>query len=70
VASYDLVHTIPGATTGHAYSRNHSICQCIEYADAVTVDPNGRTMADLTRISLLEPDGTDMAEERPEPRAV
>jgi len=42
----------------------------MKYADAVTVEPDGRTLADLTRISLLEPDGTDMAGEMPELRAV
>jgi len=42
----------------------------MKYADAVTVDPDGRTLADLTRISLVEPDGTDMAGEVPELRAV
>jgi inward rectifier potassium channel len=35
----------------------------MKYADAVTVDPDGRTMADLTRISMLEPDGTEVAGE-------
>jgi inward rectifier potassium channel len=42
----------------------------MKYADAVTVDPNGRTMADLTRISLLEPDGTVAEGETRELRAV
>jgi inward rectifier potassium channel len=42
----------------------------MKYADAVTVDPDGRTLADLTRISLVEPDGTEMAGEMPELRAV
>lgn len=42
----------------------------VKYADAVTVDADGRTLADLTRISLVEPDGTDMAGEMPELRAV
>jgi inward rectifier potassium channel len=48
----------------------HHVRFGMKYADAVTVDPNGRTMADLTRISLLEPDGTEMAGEIPELRAV
>jgi inward rectifier potassium channel len=42
----------------------------MKYADAVSVDPNGRTMADLTRISLIEPDGILMVGEMPELRAV
>jgi inward rectifier potassium channel len=42
----------------------------MKYADAVTVDPNGRTMADLTRISVIEPDGIEMVGEVPELRAV
>jgi inward rectifier potassium channel len=42
----------------------------VKYADAVMVEPDGRTMADLRRISLLEPDGTEMAGEMPELRAV
>ena len=29
----------------------------VRYADAVSIDENGRTIADLDRISLLEPDG-------------
>ena len=40
------------------------------HADAVTVDPSGRTMADLTLISTIEPDGTPMEGEIPELRAV
>jgi inward rectifier potassium channel len=42
----------------------------MRYADAVTVDPNGRTMADLTLISVMEEDGTMMEGETPELRAV
>jgi inward rectifier potassium channel len=42
----------------------------MKYADAVTVEADGRTLADLTRISLIEPDGTEMAGEMPELRAV
>ena len=56
------------STTSRPIWRTH-VRFGMKYADAVTVDPNGRTMADLTRISLLEPDGTDMAE-GPELRAV
>jgi inward rectifier potassium channel len=48
----------------------HHVRIGMKYADAVTVDANGRTMADLTRISLLEPDGTEKAGEIPELRAV
>lgn len=44
----------------------HHVRFGMKYADAVTVDHDGRTMADLTRISLLEPDGTEMAGEMPE----
>jgi inward rectifier potassium channel len=50
--------------------RSHTIRFGMKYADAVTVDPNGRTMADLTRISLIEPDGIEMVGEMPELRAV
>jgi len=42
----------------------------MKYSDAVVVDADGRTLADLTRISLIEPDGTEMAGEMPELRAV
>ena len=42
----------------------------MKYADAVIVDGNGRTLADLTRLSLIEPDGTEMTGEMPELRAV
>lgn len=42
----------------------------MKYADAVIVDADGRTLADLTRISHIEPDGTEMAGEMPELRAV
>jgi inward rectifier potassium channel len=42
----------------------------VKYADAVTVEADGRTLADLTRISLVEPDGTEMVGEMPELRAV
>ena len=42
----------------------------MKYADAVTVDPSGRTMADLTLISTIEPDGALMEGEMPELRAV
>ena len=42
----------------------------MKYADTVMVVDDGRTLADLTRISLLEPDGTEMAGEMPELRAV
>src|SRR6201996_3405458 len=48
----------------------HEVRFGMKYADAVTVDTDGRTLADLTRISLLEPDGTEMAGEMPELRAV
>jgi inward rectifier potassium channel len=39
----------------------------MKYADAVTVDPYGRTMADLTRLSLLEPDCTEKEGEKLRP---
>ena len=42
----------------------------MKYVDAVSVDPNGRTMADLTRISMIEPDGIEMVGEMLELRAV
>jgi inward rectifier potassium channel len=42
----------------------------MKYADAVQVDPDGRTLADLTRISLIEPDGIEMIGDMPELRAV
>jgi hypothetical protein len=28
----------------------------MRYADAVSIDDNGRTIADLSRLSLVEPD--------------
>jgi len=48
----------------------HQVRFGMKYADTVMVVDDGRTLADLTRISLLEPDGTDMAGEMPELRAV
>jgi hypothetical protein len=36
----------------------------------VAVEADGRTLADLTRISVIEPDGTEMAGDMPELRAV
>jgi inward rectifier potassium channel len=48
----------------------HHIRFGMKYADAVQVDPDGRTLADLTRISLIEPDGIEMAGDMPELRAV
>jgi inward rectifier potassium channel len=50
--------------------RSHDVRFGMRYADAVTVDPDGRTMADLTRISTIEPDGIAMDGEMPELHAV
>jgi inward rectifier potassium channel len=50
--------------------KSHNVRFGMKYADAVTVDENGRTMADLTRISMIEPDGILMDGEMPELRAV
>jgi inward rectifier potassium channel len=50
--------------------RSHDVRFGMRYADAVTLDPDGRTMADLTRISVIEPDGALMEGEMPELRAV
>jgi inward rectifier potassium channel len=52
------------------YYWSHNVRFGMKYADAVTVDPGGRTMADLTLISVIEPDGTVMEGEMPELRAV
>jgi inward rectifier potassium channel len=48
----------------------HQVRFGMKYADTVMVDGDGRTMADLTKLSLIEPDGTEMAGEMPELRAV
>jgi inward rectifier potassium channel len=48
----------------------HEVRFGMKYADTVMVDAQGRTMADLTKISVIEPDGTEMAGEMPELRAV
>jgi len=37
----------------------HEVQFGMRYADAVTVNAEGRTMADLTRISMIEPDGIE-----------
>ena len=37
----------------------HHIRFGMRYADAVTVDANGRTIADLTMVSVIEPDGIE-----------
>jgi len=50
--------------------RAHDVRFGMKYADAVTVDPDGRTMADLTKISAIEPDGLEMDGDMPELRAV
>jgi len=42
----------------------------MKYVDTVTVDLDGRTMADLTKLSLIEPDGLEMEGAMPELRAV
>jgi inward rectifier potassium channel len=42
----------------------------MKYADAVSVDSAGRTLADLTRISMIEPDGFATEGEMVELRAV
>ncbi len=39
--------------------RAHNVQFGMRYADAVTVNSEGRTMADLTRISVIEPDGIE-----------
>jgi inward rectifier potassium channel len=39
--------------------RGHQIMFAMRYADAVSVDSEGRTVADLTRLSLIEPDVAD-----------
>ncbi len=39
--------------------RAHNVRFGMRYADAVTVNNEGRTMADLTRISVIEPDGIE-----------
>jgi inward rectifier potassium channel len=39
--------------------RAHHVKFGMKYADAVTVNAEGRTMADLTLISVLEPDGVE-----------
>ncbi|HEX4505890.1 MAG TPA: ion channel [Alphaproteobacteria bacterium] len=48
----------------------HQVRFGMKYADAVAVEADGRTLADLTRISVIEPDGTEMAGDMPELRAV
>jgi len=50
--------------------RSHHVRFGMRYGDAVTLDADGRTMADLTRISVIEPDGIEMVGETPELRAV
>jgi inward rectifier potassium channel len=40
--------------------KSHQIRFGMRYADAVTVHPDGRTMVDLTMLSVIEPDGLDM----------
>jgi inward rectifier potassium channel len=52
------------------YYWSHNVRFGMRYADAVTVNPDGRTMADLTLISVIEPDGIEMVGETPELRAV
>lgn len=42
----------------------------MKYVDTVTVEPDGRTMADLTKLSAIEPDGTIAEGETRELRAV
>jgi inward rectifier potassium channel len=42
----------------------------MKYVDTVSVDADGRTMADLTKLSLIEPDGLEMEGAMPELRAV
>ena len=39
--------------------KSHNVQFGMRYADAVTVNSEGRTMADLTRISVIEPDGIE-----------
>ena len=51
------------------YYWSHDVRFGMRYADAVTVDPDGRTMADLTLISVIEPDGIEMDGDVPELRA-
>ena len=41
--------------------RGHQIRFGMRYSDAVSVDAEGRTIADLTRLSLIEPDVPDSA---------
>jgi inward rectifier potassium channel len=52
------------------YYWSHNVRFGMRYTDAVTVNPDGRTMADLTLISTMEPDGSLMEGEMPELRAV
>jgi hypothetical protein len=42
----------------------------MKYVDTVTVEPDGRTMADLTKLSMIELDGLEMEGKMPELRAV
>jgi inward rectifier potassium channel len=63
VAISSTVHDLKGY-------RAHHVRFGMRYADTVTVDAEGRTMADLTRLSMIEPDGLDMDISAREPHTI